>query len=67
MLKLFWDAPSIKISILDDEDRALAMLEEAFELHLKRIYILFHQCGFASCDCGNELGDGEQWKNRTRT
>jgi hypothetical protein len=22
---------------------------------------LSHQCGFASCDGGNELSDGEQW------
>lgn len=69
-LEVFKDRPEVEIvlgclssktSTLDDEDRALKMLEEASQYIPKDKLYLSHQCGFASCDCGNELGDDQQW------
>lgn len=45
----------------DDEARALDMLDEASRIIGKDKLYLSHQCGFASCDCGNELTQTEQW------
>ena len=45
----------------DDEARALRMLDEAARIIGKDKLYLSHQCGFASCDCGNELTQTEQW------
>ncbi|MDR1641574.1 MAG: cobalamin-independent methionine synthase II family protein [Clostridiales bacterium] len=52
---------SSKINTLDDETRALRMLEEASKIIPKERLLLSHQCGFASCDGGNELTEDEQW------
>lgn len=53
---------SSKTNTLDDEKRALDLLEEASQIIPKDRLYLSHQCGFASCDCGNELTIDEQWK-----
>ncbi|WP_306484298.1 5-methyltetrahydropteroyltriglutamate--homocysteine methyltransferase [Anaerococcus sp.] len=52
---------SSKTNTLDDEKRALNLLEEASKIIDKDRLYLSHQCGFASCDCGNELTEDEQW------
>jgi methionine synthase II (cobalamin-independent) len=52
---------SSKINTLDDEERAVRMLEEAARIIPKERLLLSHQCGFASCDGGNELTEDEQW------
>lgn len=54
-------ALSSKTSTLDDEERAIRLLEEATRYIPKDRLYLSHQCGFASCDCGNELTEAEQW------
>src|SRR5699024_1007380 len=46
---------SSKTADLDDEERALNSLEEASKYVSKDRLYLSHQCGFASCDGGNEL------------
>lgn len=70
-LEVFKDRPEVEVvlgalssktSELDDAERALQMLEEASQYIPKDKLYLSHQCGFASCDCGNNLGDEEQWK-----
>lgn len=53
---------SSKTKTLDDEKRVIELLEEASKIIDKDRLYLSHQCGFASCDCGNELSHEEQWK-----
>ena len=53
---------SSKTAGLDDEERALRLLEEAEKIIDKDRLYLSHQCGFASCDNGNELTEDEQWE-----
>lgn len=52
---------SSKTNTLDDEKRTLDLLEKASEIIDKDRLYLSHQCGFASCDEGNELSIDEQW------
>ncbi len=52
---------SSKTSTLDDEDRVITLLNKASEILPKERLFLSHQCGFASCDCGNELSIDQQW------
>ena len=52
---------SSKTNTLDDEKRVLDLLEKASEIINKDRLYLSHQCGFASCDEGNELTIDEQW------
>ncbi|WP_310831374.1 cobalamin-independent methionine synthase II family protein [Paenibacillus pedocola] len=52
---------SSKTSTLDDEARVVQMLDEASKIIDKDRLLLSHQCGFASCDGGNELTEAEQW------
>ncbi|KWX72163.1 5-methyltetrahydropteroyltriglutamate--homocysteine methyltransferase [Paenibacillus riograndensis] len=52
---------SSKTSTLDDEARVVRMLDEASQIISKDRLLLSHQCGFASCDGGNELTEAEQW------
>lgn len=52
---------SSKTTELDDEDRALRLLGEAAKILPKDQLFVSHQCGFASCDTGNELSIDEQW------
>lgn len=52
---------SSKTNTLDDEKRTLDLLEKASEIIDKNRLYLSHQCGFASCDEGNELTVDEQW------
>ena len=52
---------SSKTNTLDDEERAIALLDEAAKIIDKKRLFLSHQCGFASCDGGNELTEDEQW------
>ncbi|MGT2906328.1 cobalamin-independent methionine synthase II family protein [Streptococcus dentiloxodontae] len=53
---------SSKTTNLDNEARALQLLEEASAILPKERLFLSHQCGFASCDSGNELAIPQQWK-----
>ncbi|WP_055107137.1 cobalamin-independent methionine synthase II family protein [Paenibacillus ihumii] len=52
---------SSKTNTLDDEERVFRMLDEASRIIDKDRLLLSHQCGFASCDGGNELTEAEQW------
>jgi len=52
---------SSKTNTLDDESRVLRLLDEASKIIPKERLLLSHQCGFASCDGGNELTEDEQW------
>jgi methionine synthase II (cobalamin-independent) len=52
---------SSKTNTLDDEDRAVRLLNEAANIIGKDRLYLSHQCGFASCDSGNELTEEQQW------
>ena len=52
---------SSKTTELDDEERVLDLLEKASEILPKERLFLSHQCGFASCDSGNELATPQQW------
>ncbi|MEY8434864.1 cobalamin-independent methionine synthase II family protein [Streptococcus hyointestinalis] len=52
---------SSKTSGLDDEKRVLDSLEKAASILPKERLYLSHQCGFASCDSGNELSINQQW------
>ncbi|WP_155972464.1 cobalamin-independent methionine synthase II family protein [Streptococcus ruminantium] len=52
---------SSKTSDLDDEKRVYKLLEEASKIIPKDRLYLSHQCGFASCDSGNELAIPQQW------
>ncbi|WP_172253138.1 cobalamin-independent methionine synthase II family protein [Saccharibacillus deserti] len=69
-LEVFRDKPdteivlgllSSKTNTLDDEQRVLRLLDEASSIIDKDRLLLSHQCGFASCDGGNELTQAEQW------
>ncbi|MDR7811198.1 5-methyltetrahydropteroyltriglutamate--homocysteine methyltransferase [Lacrimispora sp.] len=69
-LKVFQERPdteivlgllSSKTNTLDDEARVIQLLNEASEIIPKDRLLLSHQCGFASCDGGNELTEEEQW------
>ncbi|MHC5268363.1 cobalamin-independent methionine synthase II family protein [Enterococcus sp. LJL98] len=53
---------SSKTAHLDEEERVYQMLEKASEVLPKDQLFLSHQCGFASCDSGNELSIDQQWK-----
>lgn len=53
---------SSKTNHLDDEERVYHLLDQASQILPKERLYLSHQCGFASCDCGNELTIEEQWK-----
>ncbi|MBY5034913.1 cobalamin-independent methionine synthase II family protein [Streptococcus gallolyticus] len=52
---------SSKTTDLDDEERVLSLLEQASHILPKERLLLSHQCGFASCDSGNELAIPQQW------
>ena len=52
---------SSKTATLDDEERVIALLDKASQIIPKERLYLSHQCGFASCDCGNELSTEQQW------
>ena len=52
---------SSKTSQLDDEKRVFDLLEKASQIIDKDRLYLSHQCGFASCDNGNELSIDQQW------
>ena len=52
---------SSKTTDLDDEERVYKLLEEASKIIPKERLFLSHQCGFASCDSGNELAIPQQW------
>ena len=52
---------SSKTATLDDETRIYQLLEKASQILPKERLLLSHQCGFASCDCGNELTQAQQW------
>ncbi|WP_390408493.1 cobalamin-independent methionine synthase II family protein [Lacticaseibacillus jixiensis] len=52
---------SSKSAALDDEARVLRLLEQAATILPKDKLYLSHQCGFASCDGGNELSAAQQW------
>jgi methionine synthase II (cobalamin-independent) len=52
---------SSKTNTLDNEERVLQLLNEAAKIIPKERLFLSHQCGFASCDGGNELTQDEQW------
>lgn len=52
---------SSKTTDLDDEERVLRLLEQASTIFPKERLLLSHQCGFASCDSGNELAIPQQW------
>ncbi|MNC09543.1 hypothetical protein D3C76_141790 [compost metagenome] len=52
---------SSKTNTLDDEARVVQLLDEAAKIIDKDRLLLSHQCGFASCDGGNELTEAEQW------
>jgi methionine synthase II (cobalamin-independent) len=69
-LKVFQDRPEVEIVLgllssktntPDDEARVIRMLDEAANIIPKERLLLSHQCGFASCDGGNELTEAEQW------
>lgn len=51
---------SSKTTKLDDEERVLDLLEKASQILPKDRLFLSHQCGFASCDSGNELATPQQ-------
>jgi methionine synthase II (cobalamin-independent) len=53
---------SSKINTLDDESRVIRLIDEASKIIPKDRLLLSHQCGFASCDGGNELTENEQWE-----
>ncbi|MBM7642623.1 cobalamin-independent methionine synthase II family protein [Streptococcus loxodontisalivarius] len=52
---------SSKTTDLDDEERVYKLLQEAAQILPKERLLLSHQCGFASCDSGNELAIPQQW------
>lgn len=52
---------SSKTTKLDDEERDLDLIEKASQILPKERLFLSHQCGFASCDSGNELATPQQW------
>jgi methionine synthase II (cobalamin-independent) len=52
---------SSKTNTLDEERRVIRLLDDASKIIPKDRLLLSHQCGFASCDGGNELTQEEQW------
>lgn len=52
---------SSKTNTLDDEARVLRLLDAASAILPKKNLFLSHQCGFASCDGGNELTQEQEW------
>ncbi|MGO1769406.1 MAG: cobalamin-independent methionine synthase II family protein [Microbacterium sp.] len=69
-LRVFADRPdtevvlgllSSKTAELDDEERVRRLLDQASAILPKERLHLSHQCGFASCDNGNELTAEQQW------
>jgi methionine synthase II (cobalamin-independent) len=69
-LAVFGDKPEIEIVLgllssktntLDDEARVIRLLDNASKIIDKSRLLLSHQCGFASCDGGNDLTEDEQW------
>lgn len=58
---------SSKTSDLDDEERVYKLLEEASKIIPKERLYLSHQCGFASCDSGNEFTIPQQWAKLNNT
>ncbi|WP_048788473.1 MULTISPECIES: hypothetical protein [Streptococcus] len=52
---------SSKTTDLDDEERVLDLLEKASQILPKERLFPSHQCGFASCNSGNELATPQQW------
>lgn len=52
---------SSKTRTLEDKEAILDSLEKAAHYISKENLYLSHQCGFASCDGGNELSHEEQW------
>jgi methionine synthase II (cobalamin-independent) len=52
---------SSKTNTLDDGERVMRLLDAAGKIIPKERLFLSHQCGFASCDGGNELTRDEQW------
>ncbi|WP_288746163.1 cobalamin-independent methionine synthase II family protein [uncultured Enterococcus sp.] len=53
---------SSKTNTLDDAARVISLLDKASSILPKERLYLSHQCGFASCDCGNELTQEQQWQ-----
>jgi methionine synthase II (cobalamin-independent) len=69
-IAVFADKPNVEIVLgllssktntLDDEARVLRLLNDATKIIPKERLLLSHQCGFASCDGGNELTEEEEW------
>ncbi|MCP0886661.1 cobalamin-independent methionine synthase II family protein [Ligilactobacillus sp. WILCCON 0076] len=52
---------SSKTNTLDNEKRVYDLLDKASKIIPKERLYLSHQCGFASCDSGNELTIEQQW------
>lgn len=70
-LKALQDRPEVEVVLgllssktagLDDEGRVVSLLDKASSILPKERLYLSHQCGFASCDCGNELSEEQEWK-----
>ena len=53
---------SSKTGQADQEERVFKLLEQASQIIPKERLYLSHQCGFASCDNGNELTQEQQWE-----
>nr|WP_054757150.1 cobalamin-independent methionine synthase II family protein [Liquorilactobacillus satsumensis] len=69
-LKALQDRPNVEVVLgllssktntLDDEDRVYRLLDQASAILGKDRLFLSHQCGFASCDSGNELTSAQEW------
>lgn len=69
-LKVLQNRPEVEVVLgllsskraeLDDEDRVRRLLNRAATILDKNRLYLSHQCGFASCDEGNELTIDQQW------
>ncbi|MDC7953016.1 cobalamin-independent methionine synthase II family protein [Liquorilactobacillus mali] len=57
---------SSKTNTLDDEKRVYRLLDKASQIIPKDRLFISHQCGFASCDSGNELTISQQWAKITQ-
>lgn len=69
-LEVLKDRPNVEVVLgllssktftLDDEKRVVELLDKASQILPKEQLFLSHQCGYASCDCGNELSEEQQW------
>lgn len=69
-LKALQDRPNVEVVLgllssktntLDDENRVYRLLNQASDILGKDRLYLSHQCGFASCDSGNELTQEQEW------